>query len=105
MIKFRSLFVGSAMALAGFVSDAPAADKTIVETAVEAGSFQTLVKAVQAAGLAETLSGDGPFTVFAPTDEAFEALPEGTLESLLAANAKDKLSSVLTYHVVPGKVL
>src|SRR6056297_812911 len=78
---------------------------TIVETAVEAGTFTTLVAAVEAAGLVETLSGEGPFTVFAPTDEAFKALPEGTLESLLAAGAKDKLTSVLTYHVVPGKVL
>ncbi len=105
MTQFKSLFFGSAMALAGFVSAAPAADKTIVETAVEAGSFQTLVKGVQAAGLAETLSGEGPFTVFAPTDEAFDALPEGTLQGLLADDARDQLTSVLTYHVVPGKVL
>ncbi len=80
----------------------PKADKTIVETAIAAGSFKTLVTAVKAAGLVETLSGDGPFTVFAPTDEAFAKLPAGTLESLLAD--KDKLTAVLTYHVVPGKV-
>ncbi len=72
----------------------PKADKTIVETAIAAGSFKTLVTAVKAAGLVETLSGDGPFTVFAPTDEAFAKLPAGTLESLLAD--KDKLTAVST---------
>ena len=75
---------------------------TVVDVAV-AGGFETLVTAVQAAGLADTLSGDGPFTVFAPTDEAFAALPEGTLDGLLADT--DALATVLTYHVVPGKVL
>ena len=75
----------------------------IVETAVAAGSFNTLVAAVQAAGLAETLSGPGPFTVFAPTDDAFAKLPAGTVEALLADKAK--LTSILTYHVVPGKVM
>ncbi|MCS7044545.1 MAG: fasciclin domain-containing protein [Bryobacteraceae bacterium] len=84
-----------------FVSAAPAAD--IVETAVSAGSFQTLVKAVQAAGLVETLKGPGPFTVFAPTDEAFAKLPPGTLDSLLAN--PEQLKKVLTYHVVAGKVM
>ena len=74
----------------------------IVDTAVSAGSFSTLVQAVQAAGLVDTLKGDGPFTVFAPTDEAFAKLPEGTLESLLAD--KEKLAAVLKYHVVPGKL-
>ena len=78
-------------------------DKTIVETAVAAGSFETLVTAVKAAGLADVLSGEGPFTVFAPTDEAFAKLPEGTIEALLAD--KEKLTAVLTYHVVPGKVM
>jgi len=75
----------------------------IVDTAIAAGSFKTLVKAVQAAGLVETLKGKGPFTVFAPTDDAFAKLPKGTVEGLL----KDipKLKSVLTYHVVPGKVM
>jgi uncharacterized surface protein with fasciclin (FAS1) repeats len=75
----------------------------IVDTAVSAGSFSTLVKAVQAAGLVETLKGPGPFTVFAPTDEAFAKLPEGTLDALLKDPAK--LKNVLTYHVVPGKVM
>ncbi len=76
--------------------------KDIVDIAVEAGSFNTLVTAVKAAGLVETLKGDGPFTVFAPTDEAFAKLPKGTLEALLAD--KEKLTAVLTYHVVAGNV-
>ena len=75
----------------------------IVDTAVAADDFETLVTAVQAAGLVETLKGDGPFTVFAPTDEAFAAIPEEDLNALLAD--KDKLTAVLTYHVVPGKVM
>jgi uncharacterized surface protein with fasciclin (FAS1) repeats len=74
----------------------------IVDTAVAAGSFKTLVTAIEAAGLVETLKGPGPFTVFAPTDEAFARLPPGTVESLLADKAK--LTAVLTYHVVAGKV-
>ncbi|MFO8124890.1 fasciclin domain-containing protein [Yoonia sp.] len=77
--------------------------KDIVDTAIEAGSFTTLVAAVEAAGLVETLKGDGPFTVFAPTDEAFAALPEGTVEALLAD--PEALAAILTYHVVPGKVM
>jgi uncharacterized surface protein with fasciclin (FAS1) repeats len=84
---------------------AVAAEKTIVETAVEAGSFTTLVAAVQAAGLVDTLNGEGPFTVFAPTDEAFAALPAGTVEDLLKPENRDQLVAVLTYHVVPGKVM
>ncbi|HEX6316811.1 MAG TPA: fasciclin domain-containing protein [Gemmatimonadaceae bacterium] len=76
--------------------------KDIVETAVAAGSFKTLVAAVQAAGLVETLKGKGPFTVFAPTDEAFAKLPAGTVEALLKDKAK--LAAILTYHVVPGDV-
>lgn len=83
------------------ITAAPAAD--IVDTAVSAGSFKTLVKAVQAAGLVDTLKGPGPFTVFAPTDEAFAKLPAGTLESLLAN--PEQLKQVLTYHVVAGKVM
>lgn len=75
----------------------------IVDTAAGAGSFNTLVAAVQAAGLEETLRGDGPFTVFAPTDEAFNALPEGTLDALLADPQGD-LTEILTYHVVDGEV-
>ena len=79
--------------------------KDIVDTAVGAGSFNTLVAAVQAAGLVDTLKGKGPFTVFAPTDEAFAALPEGTVENLLKPENKDQLVAILTYHVVPGKVM
>lgn len=75
----------------------------IVETAVSAGSFKTLVTAVQAAGLVPTLSGPGPFTLFAPTDEAFGKLPAGTVEGLLKDKAK--LTAVLTYHVVPGRLM
>ena len=77
----------------------------IVDTAVSAGSFNTLVAAVQAADLVDTLKGEGPFTVFAPTDEAFAALPEGTVESLLLPENKDQLVAILTYHVVSGKVM
>jgi uncharacterized surface protein with fasciclin (FAS1) repeats len=77
----------------------------IVDTAVAAGSFGTLVAAVKAAGLVETLKGAGPFTVFAPTDDAFKKLPAGTVEDLLKPENKAKLAAVLTYHVVPGKVL
>lgn len=81
------------------------AEKTIVETAVDAGTFKTLVAAVKAADLAEALSGEGPFTVFAPTDEAFAKLPEGTVETLLKPENKDKLISILKFHVVPKKVM
>ncbi|MEL6213945.1 MAG: fasciclin domain-containing protein [Pseudomonadota bacterium] len=77
----------------------------IVDTAVKAGQFTTLVAAVQAAGLEETLRGDGPFTVFAPTDDAFKALPEGTVETLLKPENKDQLVGILTYHVLAGKVM
>ena len=83
---------------------APAAATDIVDTAVSAGSFNTLVAAVQAAGLESTLRSDGPFTVFAPTDEAFANLPAGTVETLLQPENRDQLVSILTYHVVPGKV-
>ena len=78
--------------------------KNIVETAVEAGTFKTLVAAVTAAGLVETLSGTGPFTVFAPTDEAFAKIPAATLTDLLKPENKEKLAGILTYHVVAGKV-
>ena len=77
--------------------------KDIVETAIEAGSFQTLVTAVKTAGLVETLSGPGPFTVFAPTDDAFAKLAKGMVERLL--KDKRKLTAVLTYHVIPGKIM
>lgn len=78
--------------------------KDIVDTAVKAGSFTVLVAAVKAAGLVDTLKGDGPFTVFAPTDEAFAKLPEGTIETLLKPENKQMLADILTYHVVSGKV-
>ncbi len=99
MKSLSRFLVGVAFAVASSVS--LAAD--IVDTAVSAGQFKTLVKAVQEAGLVDTLKSDGPFTVFAPTDEAFAKLPAGTLESLL--KDKQKLAAVLTYHVVPGKVM
>lgn len=104
-------FLGTTAAAAvvslGMAGSAFADDHTkdIVDTAVEAGSFTTLVAAVQAAGLEETLRGEGPFTVFAPTDEAFAALPEGTVESLLLPENLETLQAVLTYHVLPGKVM
>jgi uncharacterized surface protein with fasciclin (FAS1) repeats len=79
--------------------------KDIVDTASSAGSFNTLVAALKAAGLVDTLKGAGPFTVFAPTDEAFARLPPGTVENLLKPENKAKLVSILTYHVVPGKVM
>ena len=79
--------------------------KDVVDTAVGAGNFSTLVAALKAAGLVETLKGEGPFTVFAPTDEAFAKLPPGTVEDLLKPENKEKLVSILTYHVVPGKVM
>lgn len=79
--------------------------KDIVDTAVSAGNFNTLVTAIKAAGLVETLKGKGPFTVFAPTDDAFAKLPEGTVENLLKPQNKEKLASILTYHVVAGKVM
>ncbi|MEM9108255.1 MAG: fasciclin domain-containing protein [Pseudomonadota bacterium] len=103
MFRRTLLAALAAVPLAFGVVAAKAAD--IVDTAVSAGGFETLVAAVQAAGLVETLKGEGPFTVFAPTDEAFAALPEGTVENLLKPENKDQLIAVLTYHVVPGKVM
>ncbi|MBK5926105.1 fasciclin domain-containing protein [Rhodobaculum claviforme] len=100
MIRKTLLSMTAAAALA--VPTMAMADD-IVDTAVAAGSFTTLVAAVEAAGLVETLKGDGPFTVFAPTDEAFAALPEGTLEALLEDT--EALTAILTYHVVPGAVM
>src|SRR5271157_5837605 len=82
-----------------------AEQKTIVGVAAGAGQFNTLVAAVKAAGLVETLNGKGPFTVFAPTDEAFAKLPAGTVENLLKPENKEKLVAILTYHVVPGRDL
>ncbi len=99
----KTLVATSLLALmsAPALADSHGAD--IVDTAIAAGDFTTLVAAVQAAGLEETLRGEGPFTVFAPTDEAFAALPEGTVEALL--NDIPTLTSILTYHVVPGAVM
>jgi uncharacterized surface protein with fasciclin (FAS1) repeats len=96
--------VFAAVAFAAPLS-AQEAEMDIVDTAVAAGSFETLVAAVGAAGLVDVLKSEGPFTVFAPTDEAFAALPEGTVASLLEPENRDKLVAILTYHVVPGKVL
>lgn len=104
MKKTFALLAAAAFAASPmYAYENPAAN--LVETAVAAGKFQTLVAAVKAAGLAETLSGPGPFTVFAPTDEAFAALPAGTVDELLKPENKEQLVAVLTYHVVPGKVM
>lgn len=101
----RRTFIALTAAASLMSTAAYAADMDIVDTAVGAGNFTTLVAAVEAAGLVDTLKGEGPFTVFAPTDEAFAALPAGTVEDLLKPENKDKLVSILTYHVVPGKVM
>jgi transforming growth factor-beta-induced protein len=95
----------AAFALLAFAAPAFSAEKDIVDTAVGAGSFKTLVAAVKAAGLVDTLKGEGPFTVLAPTDEAFEKLPKGTVEMLLKPENKDKLVAILTYHVIPAKAM
>lgn len=105
MRSIKNFFMASAMIAGGLAATVPAHAADIVDTAVSAGNFTTLVAAVQAAGLAETLKGPGPFTVFAPTDEAFAKLPAGTVEDLLKPENKDKLAAILTYHVVPGKVM
>lgn len=99
---FLALTAATALAAPAF---ADGHSKDIVDTAVGAGTFTTLVAAVTAAGLVDTLKGEGPFTVFAPTDDAFAALPEGTVESLLLPENKDQLAAILTYHVVAGKVM
>ena len=99
-------FAAGAVAIALSLSAANAAEKAdIVQTAVSNGSFNTLVTAVKAAGLVDTLKGPGPFTVFAPTDDAFAKLPSGTLQNLLKPENKTQLVAILTYHVVPGKVM
>jgi uncharacterized surface protein with fasciclin (FAS1) repeats len=92
------------LGFAGSVKAESMANQDIVEVAASAGSFKTLVAAVQAAGLVDTLKGQGPLTVFAPTDEAFKKLPAGTVENLLKPENKDKLIAILTYHVVPARV-
>ncbi len=99
------ILLGMVAALALVVPAFAEDKKDIVDTAVGAGSFKTLVAAVKAADLVDTLKGEGPFTVMAPTDEAFAKLPEGTLDSLLKPENKEKLVAILKYHVIPGKVL
>ena len=101
----RRTFLALTVAASFLSAPAFAQDKDIVDTAVAAGNFTTLAAALTAAGLVETLKGAGPFTVFAPTDAAFAALPAGTFEDLLKPENKDKLIAILTYHVVPGKVM
>jgi uncharacterized surface protein with fasciclin (FAS1) repeats len=100
-----SFALAASITLAGPVFAMDHKKSDIVDTAVAAGSFTTLVAAVQAAGLVDTLKGEGPFTVFAPTDDAFAKLPEGTVASLLKPENKDTLVAILTYHVVPAKVM
>jgi uncharacterized surface protein with fasciclin (FAS1) repeats len=101
MVTAGALVMGLSVA-APLSAEAP--EKDIVDTAVSAGSFNTLATALQAAGLVDTLKGQGPFTVFAPTDEAFAKLPAGTIENLLKPENKARLTAILTYHVVPGEV-
>lgn len=111
-MKFAMSTLAASAALALFATQSVLAEqpgkskqKDIVATAAGAENFSTLVAAVKQAGLVETLQGEGPFTVFAPTDEAFDKLPEGTVASLLKPENKEKLTAILTYHVVSGKVL
>lgn len=102
----RKFLIGTAtLAMMAGAAIAQDAKSDIVDTAVAAGDFSTLLAAAEAAGLVDTLKGAGPFTVFAPTDAAFAALPEGTVQSLLMPENKDQLVSILTYHVVPGAVM
>jgi uncharacterized surface protein with fasciclin (FAS1) repeats len=103
MKKFVSYALAAVMSVAS--GSAFAFDKNIVDTAVDAGKFKTLAAALGAAGLVDAVKGPGPFTVFAPTDEAFAKLPKGTVETLLKPENKEKLKAILTYHVVPGKVM
>ena len=107
MINLRQTAVAAfaAVSLAFGAIVAQAAERDIVDTAAASDQFETLVAAVKAAGLVDTLKGDGPYTVFAPTDEAFAKLPAGTVENLLKPENKDQLVAVLTYHVVPGKIM
>ncbi|TVS09407.1 MAG: fasciclin domain-containing protein, partial [Gammaproteobacteria bacterium] len=103
---FAMLTAGLALATALTVEASSYGQRAdIIDTAVSAGQFETLVAAVQAAGLVDTLKGEGPFTVFAPTDAAFADLPAGTVESLLEPENVDQLRAILTYHVVAGKVM
>lgn len=99
VIAFFALPVGAGLSLV------QASQKDVVQTAADAGQFNTLITAVKAAGLEDTLRGSGPFTIFAPTDEAFAKLPAGTLEDLLKPENKEQLVAILSYHVVPGKAM
>ena len=101
----RTLLAAAAASTFALAAPAFAMDADIVDTAAGAGSFETLLAAATAAGLVDTLKSEGPFTVFAPTDDAFAALPEGTVEGLLMEENKDQLTAILLYHVVPGKVM
>jgi uncharacterized surface protein with fasciclin (FAS1) repeats len=105
MNNIKSIIGATVIAMTLAVVSVPAKAADIVDTAVSAGQFKTLVAAVTAAGLVDTLKSKGPFTVFAPTDAAFAKLPAGTVESLLKPENKSKLVAILTYHVVPGKVM
>jgi uncharacterized surface protein with fasciclin (FAS1) repeats len=104
-IAYMAVAAVAAIGLAVGSVNARAAEEDIVDTAVAAGQFKTLAAALGAAGLVDTLKGPGPFTVFAPTDEAFARLPAGTVENLLKPENKDQLIAILTYHVVPGRVM
>ena len=104
-MSVKTIVSAVAISISLAVAALPARAADIVDTAVSAGKFSTLVAAVKAAGLVDTLKGAGPFTVFAPTDEAFAKLPAGTVESLLKPENKAKLVAVLTYHVIPGAVM
>lgn len=103
ILKKIAVAAAVVVSLGAMPSDSRASQGDIVDTAVAAGSFNTLVAAVKAAGLVDVLKGDGPFTVFAPTDEAFAKLPAGTVEDLLKPENKDRLVAILTYHVVPAE--
>lgn len=105
MIRRTFIALAATASVMGGAAYADGHSKDIVDTAVAAGSFNTLAAALTAAGLIDTLKDEGPFTVFAPTDAAFEALPDGTVEELLKPENLDQLTAILTYHVVPGKVM
>jgi len=104
-LKLKNVLAAGVIVAGTFISAVAANASNLVQTAVDAGQFKTLVAAVQAAGLGDALSGPGPFTIFAPTDEAFAKLPEGTVEDLLKPENREKLVAILTYHVIPGKVM
>jgi uncharacterized surface protein with fasciclin (FAS1) repeats len=106
MLSFKRKFLATVLVSTGLSFGAASASADdIVDTAVAAGQFTTLVAAVQAAGLVDTLKSAGPFTVFAPNDEAFAKLPAGTIDTLLKPENRDQLAAILTYHVVPGKIM